>query len=107
MTDIARTEREQAWLACYQQRVEARRERFRQASACCPDCAGASRSDSPDQARYHRRQAEQIAASAVQAAGESARALLTARRTNLISVAVIAVLALFILVLAAAVLVDA
>ena len=106
MSEISVTERERAALACWWQRAAARRERFQLASACCPDCADASRSDPLDQARYHRRQAERLAAEAVQTAGTSARALLAARRTNLTSVAIITVLALVTLVLAAAVLVD-
>lgn len=76
MTAAELKERQERWLACYKRRTEARRERQRQAEACCPDCADAARADPLDQARYHRRQAEQVAAEAVQTAGTSARALL-------------------------------
>lgn len=106
MSEISVTEREQAALACWWQRADARRERFQLASACCPDCADASRSDPLDQARHHRRQAERLAAEAVQTAGASARVLLAARRTNLVSVTIIAVLALILLAVTVAGLAD-
>lgn len=59
MTEIVRSEREQAWLSCYRQRVGARLEWQRQAEACCVDCGDAGRFDPADQATCHTRRAKE------------------------------------------------
>lgn len=105
MTDLSRDERERR-LACYKQRAEARRERLRQAEACCPDCATAVRTDRLDRTRYHTEQAERLAAGAVQAAGGAARAALRARRANIVGTAILVPFSLLLLVLSVIVLAN-
>lgn len=97
MSEVSRTERELAWLACQQQRAAARRDRLRQAAECCADCAAAGRTVRLDRARYHTEQAEHLAAGAVQAAGDAAKAALRARRGNIIATAIMVPLSLIVL----------
>lgn len=95
MTAVERTEQEQRWLACYKQRVGARRARIAAADACCSDCGTAVRTDPNDRARHHAA----LEAEARRNAADAASAALRFRRATIVSTAVIAAQSLLVVVL--------
>ncbi|MCW6003882.1 hypothetical protein K1W54_04700 [Micromonospora sp. CPCC 205371] len=104
MTAAELKERQERWLACHRQQVEARRQRREDADACCADCGPAGRATPLARARHHATLADQYAENARKHATEAARAAARVRRSYVIGTAITVPLALLTLALSLVVL---